>query len=87
VYAQLIFILATDEPHWRILGKHNESINCLAWNCTSNLLGNIYIPIYLYYFAKLEQLTASGDMAGRIICTLVQIQQTDNCLSVRQILL
>ena len=53
----------TDEPHWRILGKHNESINCLAWNCTSNLL-------------------ASGDMAGRIICTLVQIQQTDNCLSI-----
>nr|CAD2183260.1 unnamed protein product [Meloidogyne enterolobii] len=39
--------------HLHIVGKHVDSVHCLAWNCSSDLL-------------------ASGDMSGRIVCTLVK---------------
>uniref|UniRef100_A0A915M264 Uncharacterized protein n=1 Tax=Meloidogyne javanica TaxID=6303 RepID=A0A915M264_MELJA len=39
--------------HLHIVGKHVDSVHCLAWNCSSDLL-------------------ASGDMSGRIVCTLLK---------------
>lgn len=36
---QILFIFKAIRQHLHIVGKHVDSVHCLAWNCSSDLLG------------------------------------------------